>query len=400
MLFVSSTCCFGSFYLPFHQFYLPFNSSTCSFSVLLDPQPIHEMSAQSLTVVPIMVPYEPIYKGVIIPYHVTPAPRLLSVTFDKLESVGFSRSSFGEHDGAALGKPPGPSTATALLQFTSFTKDLLPSWAGGSNEDAPFTPTKATSTLLSAVSASRSAFGRDIEAESDAGLLFNLRAASAEFNASSPGRARGDDGVSRLSTPSSSHSRSVEESEGGTGASPTASSAERGPDTEQLSRVLQSLSASLLDMSARSKSSPKTSPTTRVSPSSASSPVLPTASDEQRHLVAAQQSTLLRSSAQAYLSELGAAFPLIQKACHRVHWASQAPSEGGFVGFPDLGSHGGGIGYGAAAGGAADPAHVGSDGLLARGCTGHQGSRSVGRWVRSPCLTSHQGRPGSDCSVS
>ena len=139
------------------------------------------MSAQSLTIVPIMAPYEPIYKGVIIPYHVTPAPRLLSVTFDKLESVGFSRSSFGEHDGAALGKSPGPSTATALLQFTSFTKDLLPSWAGGSNEDAPFTPTKATSTLLSAVSASRSAFGQDIEAESDAGLLQqNLRAASVE----------------------------------------------------------------------------------------------------------------------------------------------------------------------------------------------------------------------------
>ena len=91
------------------------------------------MSAQSLAIVPVMASYEPIHKGVIIPYHVTPAQRLLYVTYDKLESVGFPRSSFGEHDGATLGKLSGPSTATALLQFTAFTKDLLPSRAGGSN---------------------------------------------------------------------------------------------------------------------------------------------------------------------------------------------------------------------------------------------------------------------------
>ena len=57
----------------------------------------------------------------------------------------------------------------------------------------------------------------------------------------------------------------------------------------------------------------KISPSARVSPSSATSPPLPSASDEQRHLVAAQQSTLLRSGAQAYLSEVAAAYPLIQE---------------------------------------------------------------------------------------
>jgi len=41
---------------------------------------------------------------------------------------------------------------------------------------------------------------------------------------------------------------------------------------------------------------------------------LPSASDEQGHLVAALQCTLLRSSAQAYLSEVAAAYPLIQEA--------------------------------------------------------------------------------------
>ncbi len=54
------------------------------------------------------------------------------------------------------------------------------------------------SNLLSAVSASRSAFGQDIEAESDTGLLSNPRAASAEFDASSPGRARRNLGKIRV----------------------------------------------------------------------------------------------------------------------------------------------------------------------------------------------------------
>ena len=51
-----------------------------------------------------------------------------------------------------------------------------------------------------------------------------------------------------------------------------------------------------------------------MSGSSVSSPMLPSASDEQRHLVAAQQSILLRSGAQAYLSGVAAAFPLIRDA--------------------------------------------------------------------------------------
>ena len=51
-----------------------------------------------------------------------------------------------------------------------------------------------------------------------------------------------------------------------------------------------------------------------MSVSPVSSPLLPSASDEQRHLVAAQQSILLRSGAQAYLSEVAAAFPLIRDA--------------------------------------------------------------------------------------
>jgi hypothetical protein len=137
--------------------------------------PISSMLAQSPSIVPLTASHEPIFNGVIIPYHVTPAPRLLSVTFDKLEGLGFSRSSFGDHDGATLGKLPGPSTASALLQFTSFTKSLLPSRAGGSNEDAPFTPSKATSSILSAVSAGRSAFGQEIEARSEAELLAGVR---------------------------------------------------------------------------------------------------------------------------------------------------------------------------------------------------------------------------------
>ena len=51
-----------------------------------------------------------------------------------------------------------------------------------------------------------------------------------------------------------------------------------------------------------------------MSPSPVSSPTIPTASDEQHHLVAAQQSILLRSGAQAYLSEVAAAFPIIRDA--------------------------------------------------------------------------------------
>ena len=199
-----------------------------------------------------MAPYEPTFKGVIIPYHVTPAPRLLLVTYDKLESVGFSRSSFGDHDGATLGKLPGPSTASALLQFTSFTKDLLPSRADGSDEDAPFTPTKATSSLLSAVSAGRSAFGQEIEAESAADLLASLRAVSVGLEARSPVRARGAAGTSNSpsrgkassSPPASARGgdestvESGEASEGGEGFSTT-----RSPDEGQLSRILETLSA-------------------------------------------------------------------------------------------------------------------------------------------------------------
>ena len=78
----------------------------------------------------------PQIKGVVIPYHVTPASRLLKVTFDKLEAVGFSRSAFGIHSGARLGTMISPSTATALLTFSSFTMERLPPSAGGSNAAA------------------------------------------------------------------------------------------------------------------------------------------------------------------------------------------------------------------------------------------------------------------------
>ena len=104
-------------------------------------------------------------KGEVIPYHVTPAGRLLKVTFDKLESVGFSRSAFGVHSGARLGTMISPSTAMALLTFSSFTMERSPPSAGGSNAAAQFTPTKATSSLMSAVSSGRRDFSRDLDAE-------------------------------------------------------------------------------------------------------------------------------------------------------------------------------------------------------------------------------------------
>jgi len=270
------------------------------------------MLAQSPSIVPLTASHEPIFNGVIIPYHVTPAPRLLSVKFDKLESVGFSRSSFGDHNGATLGKLPGPSTALALLQFTSFTKSLLPSRAGGSDEDAPFTPSKATSSILSAVSAGRSAFGQKIEAESAADLLAGLRAVSAGIEATSPVRIRRAMGLTSESFPprgagsTSSPQRVVEEAPS---EDAEASSTTRTPDEAQLYRILESLSPSLHDLSSRSKTSPELCLGASVSPCTVTPPTLPSASDEQGHLVAALQCTLLRSSAQAYLSEVAAAYP-------------------------------------------------------------------------------------------
>jgi hypothetical protein len=120
----------------------------------------------------------PQLKGVLIPYHVTPAPRLLRVTYDKLESVGFARSAFGVHSGATIGTKLSPSTATALLTFSSFTQERLPPSAGGSNADAPFTPTKATSILMSAVSPGRGGFERVLEDEANvAGSMSGSRSA-------------------------------------------------------------------------------------------------------------------------------------------------------------------------------------------------------------------------------
>jgi hypothetical protein len=73
----------------------------------------------------------PQLKGVLIPYHVTPAPRLLRVTYDKLKSVGFAdglRRSLECHHWGETESFHGHGPADLLV--LSFTQERLPPSAG------------------------------------------------------------------------------------------------------------------------------------------------------------------------------------------------------------------------------------------------------------------------------
>jgi hypothetical protein len=74
------------------------------------------------------------------------------------------RTAFGVHSSAIIGARLSPSTATALLTFSSCPSPRnVYHHPLGSNADAPFTPTKAASILMSAVTSGRGGFERDLE---------------------------------------------------------------------------------------------------------------------------------------------------------------------------------------------------------------------------------------------
>ena len=295
----------------------------------------------------------PHIKGVVIPYHVTPASRLLKVTFDKLESVGFSRSAFGTHSGARLGTMISPSTATALLTFSSFTMERLPPSAGGSNAAAQFTPTKATSSLMSAVSSGRRDFSRDLDAEGGIAALSSrisgldlspIQILTTPTTLRSALRTSVVDGVASALDPAS-RDQSGEEDAESSGVASSLRSASRAPGSESrvsgrdgpsaseasasASRLLPSSADEALRDATLSKllqslrkiagspavlASPRS---LRGGPGGGDGPPALSPKDEQAHMYNSQLNSQLRAGAASFLSEVGAAFPLIRLAVRK-----------------------------------------------------------------------------------